>query len=73
MSKRLLKSLLLKSAFIQKKIDEEQKARSKDLVFLMRLQKLRLKIAERIYAVAQGVLMPVHQPVLVPVQIKRRK
>ena len=46
-----LKSLFIRSAFIQKKIDEEYKAKSPNWFTLTRLKKLRLKTAERLYQV----------------------
>ena len=44
-----LKSLFIRSAVIQKKIDEEYKAKLPDWRTLARLKKIRLKIAERLY------------------------
>jgi hypothetical protein len=53
MSKKL-KHLLLRSALIQNRIDHETKQKSRDWLKILRLKKLRLKIKDKIYAIAQG-------------------
>lgn len=53
MSYKLLKSLLLKAAQIQNRIDMEQKSKYHDWVTLVRLKKIRLKISERIHAISR--------------------
>jgi uncharacterized protein YdcH (DUF465 family) len=50
---KLLKSLILRSSFIQKKIDEEYSSKFKNWVKLIRLKKLRLKIKDKIYALTR--------------------
>lgn len=80
MSKRLVKqlsshissrlaSLLMKAAIIQKKIEDEYKAKSPNTFVLMRLKKIRLKITERLYLLGGDVtlqqypqLVRVHNP-----------
>ena len=55
MSHKLLKSLLLKLAKIQNRIDSEQKTPSRNWVNLIRLKKIRLKISDRLYQVSKQI------------------
>lgn len=48
MSVKLFKSLLIKSSFIQKEIENEQKLKAPNYYRLARLKKIRLKIKDRI-------------------------
>ena len=48
-----LSSLLYKSALIQQEIDSEQQQRRPDWLRVMRLKTLRLKLMERLSAVAR--------------------
>lgn len=49
---KLLKSLLLQSAVIQKKIEEEGRPRAGNWLRILRLKKLRLRIKDRIHSLA---------------------
>lgn len=51
-----LASLLMKAAVIQKKIEDEYKAKSPNWLALVRLKKIRLKIAERMYQLGGDVV-----------------
>lgn len=53
MSYNLLKSLLLKLAKIQNRIDSEQRSLSRNWINLIRLKKIRLKISDRLYQVSK--------------------
>lgn len=74
MSVKLLKSLLFKSARIQREIEQEQQNRKPDSFRLLKLKKIRLMIKDRLQrliALHQHSLGMV-QPALRPVKVRSR-
>ena len=53
--RKLLKSLLLRSAVIQTRIDDAMKARSPDMLQILMLKKQRLKVKDMIMALQRRV------------------
>ena len=51
--RKLLKSLLLRSAVIQMRIDDAMKAKRPDMFLVLALKKQRLKIKDMIVAIKQ--------------------
>ena len=67
-----LTSLLMKAAAIQKKIEDEYKAKSPNWLALVRLKKIRLKITERLYQMGgEMALQHYPQPARVTVRHNR--
>lgn len=66
----LLRSLLLKSAKIQKKIDDLQRIGTTDWISVVRLKQIRLRLSERIYQIAGDMFLPSSRFALVPVPVR---
>lgn len=58
MSKNFFKSLLLRSAGLQREIESEYARPKPDQLRLLKLKKLRLLIADRLYALARQAGQP---------------
>ncbi len=62
-----LKSLLLKSAFIQKEIEKEASFKHKNWLKILRLKKLRLKIKDKIQSLTDmRAQRKANLPILLP-------